>query len=152
MVIADPENENHTTAVIIIKAFTTSPVRQIARFPPHPEISSPQKGLPLRPHLRNKTIRPAGRAKFPRGLLRTLRVLYRSFAPSDPQEQGQNLLVQSKRSPRGIFPSQPVIFVKVQQLVIKVNAEALIRLLSLVLLYDKKFPGGLSWIINGIAV
>jgi hypothetical protein len=33
MVIAEPENENHTTAVMIIKAFTPSPVRQIAPFP-----------------------------------------------------------------------------------------------------------------------
>jgi hypothetical protein len=34
--------------------------------------------------------------------------------------------VQSKRDPLGNFAPQPVIFVKVQQLVIKVNAGALL--------------------------
>jgi hypothetical protein len=33
--------------------------------------------------------------------------------------------VQSKRSPLGIFPAQPVIFVMLQCLAIKVNAGAL---------------------------
>jgi hypothetical protein len=43
MVIAEPENGNHTTAVMIIKAFTPSPVRHLTEALHHPALKDNDK-------------------------------------------------------------------------------------------------------------
>jgi hypothetical protein len=84
--------------------------------PPSSRNFFPPKGpaFTASPIKRNNKAGWAG--KNPRG------TLDRSFAPSDPQGQRQSLLVQSKRGPLGFFPAQPVIFVTLQYLAIKVKA------------------------------
>jgi hypothetical protein len=49
----------------------------------------------------------------------------RSFAPSDPQDNDKAFVRKASVTPMGIFPSRQVIFVTLQYLAIKVNAEAL---------------------------